>query len=538
MSRSRLLALTGALTFVVASGSFGRVGGAAPLDGDGGGAVQGGPYTAACDTNPIAAVPDFSPIWVALEPGVLSGIAKSCTAPVTKAADAFGRLAIDMGMPTAVAAATGAESLLKTMLEAAGGVETYLAECVGSALWDRAQATLPQPVQDAVALGEAVGKLQSDLTRVVGRLKKALDAGQPASAEDVGALYKLQARARDQAKNMATLQELGRALSDVTDRPEAMLPDELELQMTATRAAVFVQELPGTCRISQAELALGTAANRGTALLTRARLAAARAAREESALRSELNRLYPALQGRQTVDSVAAAAINGPAYQAWVSAAQRKTVADEKRRTIETSLREVGTMCGTLRERAYQVQARRTAFGQLVEQGRRAIASCQTAVARDIARQLSVLEDGTCGSYLSGVSDLPTDVTGSSPFVPGGAAPDLSLGRPSAMLAAELSAADGKCGGADARFVGSWVSPAKITIELNADHSGAWVDSRGGPAGSMSASGRFPGTWHASGSTVTLTVPSIYGNRSGSVTFTLSEGKLRDPWGDVFVRDK
>jgi len=89
---------------------------------------------------------------------------------------------------------------------------------------------------------------------------------------------------------------------------------------------------------------------------------------------------------------------------------------------------------------------------------------------------------------------------------------------------------------ADTRFVGSWVCQCKITILLKADRTGAWVDSRGGPAGSMSASGTFPGTWTPSGDGVLLTIPPEFGNRSGTVHFQLSDGKLRDRWGGVYAR--
>ena len=51
---------------------------------------------------------------------------------------------------------------------------------------------------------------------------------------------------------------------------------------------------------------------------------------------------------------------------------------------------------------------------------------------------------------------------------------------------------------AEARFVGSWVCTCNITIVLNEDHTGSWVDRRGGPPGSLYESGTFTGTWSAS----------------------------------------
>jgi hypothetical protein len=86
-------------------------------------------------------------------------------------------------------------------------------------------------------------------------------------------------------------------------------------------------------------------------------------------------------------------------------------------------------------------------------------------------------------------------------------------------------------------FVGSWKSPAKITIVLNQDGTGAWVDARGGPKGSMQENGTFKGKWSASGDKVTLDMTNpTYGNRSGAVTFTLSDGRLHDQWGDVYSK--
>jgi hypothetical protein len=90
----------------------------------------------------------------------------------------------------------------------------------------------------------------------------------------------------------------------------------------------------------------------------------------------------------------------------------------------------------------------------------------------------------------------------------------------------------------DSRFVGSWTCPANITIRLNLNRQGAWVDSRGGPEGSMYASGTFPGVWSSSGDTAYLTISiAEYGRRGGTVKLRLIEGKLHDDWGDVYTKD-
>lgn len=90
---------------------------------------------------------------------------------------------------------------------------------------------------------------------------------------------------------------------------------------------------------------------------------------------------------------------------------------------------------------------------------------------------------------------------------------------------------------ADKAWVGSWKCSCGITIQLNADKTGSWIDSRGGPPGSMSESGTFTGTWSGGLGGVTLTTSvEKYGRRGGSVGFTLHEGKLRDPWGNLYSR--
>ena len=89
----------------------------------------------------------------------------------------------------------------------------------------------------------------------------------------------------------------------------------------------------------------------------------------------------------------------------------------------------------------------------------------------------------------------------------------------------------------DQRFVGAWVCPCKIGVELNADGTGAWVDNRGGPPGSMYASGRFDGTWTSSGDTATLTIPvAKHGNRGGVIYLRLDGAQLKDQFGDTYSR--
>ena len=89
----------------------------------------------------------------------------------------------------------------------------------------------------------------------------------------------------------------------------------------------------------------------------------------------------------------------------------------------------------------------------------------------------------------------------------------------------------------DMRFVGTWVCSCNISIVVNADRTGSWVDRRGGPPGSMYATATLVGTWTSSGDGMTLSLPvAKYGNRGGSIAFSLVDGKLRDPWGDIYTR--
>jgi hypothetical protein len=89
----------------------------------------------------------------------------------------------------------------------------------------------------------------------------------------------------------------------------------------------------------------------------------------------------------------------------------------------------------------------------------------------------------------------------------------------------------------DQAFVGSWASKIGVTVVLNADHTGNWVDSR--PPGPMQGGGSFSGTWNApDAQAVTLELPTEkYGSRGGSITFNLQpSGSLRDPWGNEYSK--
>ena len=79
----------------------------------------------------------------------------------------------------------------------------------------------------------------------------------------------------------------------------------------------------------------------------------------------------------------------------------------------------------------------------------------------------------------------------------------------------------------DARFVGTWSCECKVQLIFDSNGMGAWVDSRGGPSGSMYESGRYDGYWNSSGNTLTLTLSKGSNpNRFGTVGFQLKEGKL------------
>jgi hypothetical protein len=87
----------------------------------------------------------------------------------------------------------------------------------------------------------------------------------------------------------------------------------------------------------------------------------------------------------------------------------------------------------------------------------------------------------------------------------------------------------------EARFVGEWRCGCKIAIVLRADHTGSWVDSRGGPPGSMYESATLTGTWTATATSVTLVIPPEYRNRAGTIYLSLVDRTLRDQWGGVYV---
>lgn len=79
-------------------------------------------------------------------------------------------------------------------------------------------------------------------------------------------------------------------------------------------------------------------------------------------------------------------------------------------------------------------------------------------------------------------------------------------------------------------FVGKWGSTIGVTIVVNADHTGSWVDSRQGQPGT------WIGKWEANETRLYLT-PDNSSRYGGMVTFTLrADGKMTDPWSNAYFK--
>lgn len=79
-------------------------------------------------------------------------------------------------------------------------------------------------------------------------------------------------------------------------------------------------------------------------------------------------------------------------------------------------------------------------------------------------------------------------------------------------------------------FVGTWSCKAGISIVVNADHTGSWVDPR------PNTPGTWIGKWDSSTSQLFLT-PDDQATYGGTVTFTLeADGTMHDIWGDIYSK--
>lgn len=424
-----------------------------------------GPYTARCSVNPVSEVPPVLTAFVTDEPNILVEMAKSCD-PVAPLAESFNKIyeLLNGKQGDTLHAAWEAGKASKEFLGelatigeaikgAAGGLELYVVKCAGKPLWNQFLSKLPEPVADLFRGPMAAYDTKQNVDKYLAEAQAVVTRGTTTSRQEAQVHYdnlkKIAKGVGDPIKKLSSYQQMA---SSFTERWESILPHQGELWITANKVADTVTAVNGNCRITEAEHALETATARGKALVESARLAYARAAKEEIRLREMMN--MPAAVG-EIFDS--------PLRANWTRWKQVRDYADSTVKSLEESLTRIGQTCGRLKEQASNVQSRRSHYLQTAAKAAADIEACRLDLVPSVIRNLEALEGGSCGGYFMGGADLDPRLE-PSPFVPGGIPISVTtFGPESRQLASKLESARDRCSLCD--IAGGWKFTSPNFIE-------------------------------------------------------------------------
>ena len=205
------------------------------------------------------------------------------------------------------------------------------------------------------------------------------------------------------SESVGALGGVATALSSYVDHPESLLgSDEINLEPSANLAFKSIQGLDRSCRVAQAENDLQSFVLIGQQSLTEARLAAARAGKQERTAAEAIDRnLRKPMNWRDPAQAELNRMLVGPElFDAWARPANLKQDLSRKQESLDRTLRQGGDPCGRLREQIKAVQQRREGYQRTVARAELAVRSCQPDATRLIG-EFQGMEDSRCGAFLT-----------------------------------------------------------------------------------------------------------------------------------------
>ena len=396
-----------------------------------------GPYTSNCTTTPLAAVDQFSSLFVTLEPTLIEDLANKCLGPLNAAAEKVSTYRFDRAtLWTDASGAATSVSALKKVIASSEGVLTYLATCSGSAAWTNMTRSMPE-VASLAALISTGGGLKEGVDEAK-KISNALDRERRDrfTAEEWQKVWEIMNGFWEAKEDIGKLSDILNVAVDSARRPEVYYPATGELDALVSRARSSTAGTLQNCNVAMAEKDVKAATDRGQVLLLQARLARARAQKVERSYREGLERLFSNFQNNPLAQRDLSLG-----YPKWLEASRAMQRAERDQALLEGKLAEAGRVCGELQANVNQVYQMRNAYDQTRKRAEQQIQACQLNAAEASLQQLRRQEGGACKEFLANGVFEETRM-GSNPFVPTGQV----FGTPAERLTVSLVGAHRTCG--------------------------------------------------------------------------------------------
>lgn len=359
------------------------------------------PPIVSCDANPAAAVPDFKSFAVTEDPTLLGQVAAECLKPLSDLDAALDKIyAVDKAkkLDTAKAAfAVGSKlsDLRDAVIAIGGGAELYLAKCVGLAALETVSPSARLLVESAV-------KTKTKFDDEYKKLQDKRARGTPPSNAEIFALGEIANQLVPGTKLVTAAKSIVQGIAAGIERPERFFRSlEGEVGVTLSRAADAIGRVTATCQVAAAENELKVGTERGQEGLTAARLASARARKEQRKTEELLDRQCGNAWRR---DALVVLDCKTPLFEQYARYTELLQEAEQKREAFEKHLAQAGSLCQQLREQGAAVERRLAQYQTLASAVQADVASCSQDRAKRGLVQLANLAGSDCGAYLTGTS--------------------------------------------------------------------------------------------------------------------------------------
>jgi len=405
-----------------------------------------GPYTPACDANPLAIVPVYISLAVEDEKTLLDNISSSCIGAAGDAVDALVELTENIGNESTKLSAVWnqafqirdagkidqvaqnidkltndtkkivTEDYAKTkksvddavektqklygkLKALAAGPEMYALNCIWDGFKDYA---VPEPLLKLKSSTAAFGKAQTAMQEKLEAIKKRIESGAPLAYSD----KELFTNWKDVTENIEkTSSGLNLVYSYISD-PVKILPYETQVNLAISTAETKIGTLMTDCQIREVDRQIrqGTAA--GQALLTAARKRAAQMKKGESKWREIINdyvfkNFAPENRGWEHFQPNDYRLLMLPQsdYNTFVKYHNEAIYADKEAIRLEEPLKKLGALCAKIQPMAATLNERVNKYELLYTKGLIALDGCKLEEAREYAKQLLSLENSECGHF-------------------------------------------------------------------------------------------------------------------------------------------
>ncbi len=405
-----------------------------------------GPFTPACNANPLASVPVYTSLAVEDEKTLLDNISSSCIGAAGDAVDALVDLtesiggvstklsavwgqafqAMDAKQPDQVAqnmatltndtkkivtedyaktkksvddAVEKTQKLYEKMKSLAAGPEMYALNCIWDGFKDYA---VPEPLLKLKSSTAAFGKAQAAMQEKMEAIKKRVASGTQLAYSDKD----LFTNWKDVTENVEKTSSGLNLIYSYISNPLKILPYETQVNLAISTAETMIGTLMTDCQVREVDRQIrqGTAA--AQALLSAARKRAAQMKKGESKWREIINdyvfkNFAPENRGWEHFEPNDFRLLMLPQndYNTFVKYHNEGIYAEKEAIRLEEPLRKLGELCAKIQPMAATLNERVNKYEALYTRGLIALDACKMEDARECVRQLQSLENSECGHF-------------------------------------------------------------------------------------------------------------------------------------------